>query len=888
MENIFSKTWDAKGNEEKIYSTWEKAGYFRPEIKFSKQYTVNGKQYTEEDYSEDKNGKPFVIPIPPPNVTGKLHIGHAMFVTLEDIMTRYHRLLGEPTLWIPGTDHAGIATQSVVDRDLRKKGIKKNEIGREKFLEKVWEWKEKYGGKITRQIRRLGASCDWSRERFTLDDGLSSSVNEAFSLLYKKGLIYRGNYIVNWCPRCGSAISDDEVEHRAQKAKLYYFKYDKSFPITIASTRPETKLGDTAVAVNPKDERYKEFIGKEYRIELDGVKRTVKIIADRAVDKEFGTGALGVTPAHSPIDWKMAEENGLEVIKIIGEDGKMTAQAGEKYKGLSVKDAREKIISYLNNAGLMEKEEEIENNLAVCYRCETPIEPLPSLQWFVSMKPLAEKAKKAVESGDVKIIPKRFEKEYFHWMDNIRDWCISRQLWWGHRIPVWYKRDAKLKVESEKLKVDQKASGASEALEASEAGNVYVGENPPKGWTQDPDVLDTWFSSALWPFSTLGWPHFAEDKVGNPKSEYRNPKQIRNSNDQKLEANSWQLKADSDSLGFTPYDYQYFYPASVLETGYDILFFWVARMIMMGIELTGKPPFHTVYLHGLVRDEHNRKMSKSLGNVLDPLDIIDEYGTDALRMGLVVGATPGQDVAVGKSKIKGYRNFSNKIWNASRFVALRVSDGDLVSGEIGSSKIEDLDIDENILTDADREVLKVHKLTKSKVKEHLDKFQFSLAGEALYDYFWHTFADVYIEEAKEQLLGENPKYEARNPTRLAYARAKREQIINSNDQNGILNQVQDDDPKKLKSYLPEDATRQQSSSLGGLQAGNLHPVSDNTKKILLKILSETLIMLHPFVPFVTEAVWQELREIYPKLSESIMIAEWPLTTTSTTRIHRTD
>ena len=743
MKKIFDKSWNAKEHEEKIYENWEESGYFKPEINLKKQETVNGKQ--------GANKKPFVIPIPPPNVTGKLHIGHAMFVTLEDIMTRYHRLKGEPTLWIPGTDHAGIATQTVVEKDLKKKGIRKHDLGREKFVEKVWQWKEEHGGEITRQIRRLGASCDWSRERFTLDEGLSDAVVEAFSRLHKSGLIYRGKYIVNWCTKCHSAISDDEVLHTPKKSKLYYFKYDKNFPITIATTRPETKLGDTAVAVNPKDDRYKEMVGNFFDIDLDGVKRKIKIIADRTVDPEFGAGALGVTPAHSTIDWKMAEDNKLEVVQVIGEDGKMTHEAG-KYAGLSVKEAQEKVINYLREFGLMEKEEEIENNLSVCYRCNASIEPIPSKQWFVKMKPLAEKAVKAVKGGEVKIIPKRFEKTYFHWMDNIKDWCISRQLWWGHRIPVWYKQDAKLKTDSLKLKATEE--------------EIFIGKNPPSEgeWVQDPDVLDTWFSSGLWPFSTLGWPEETED--------------LKN-----------------------------FYPTSVLETGYDILFFWVARMIMMGIELTGKPPFHTVYLHGLVRDEHNRKMSKSLGNVLDPLDVIAEYGTDALRMGLTVGATPGQDVAVGKSKIKGYRNFANKIWNASRFVALRVTGGDLQSGELGENKIEDLDIDENLLTDADKEIQKAHHETIEKVTKHLDEYRFSLAGETVYDYFWHTFADKYIESAKSQLEDE-----------------------------------------KLKA---------------------------NTQKILIKVLTESLVLLHPFVPYVTEQVWQELREIYPALSESIMISDWP-------------
>lgn len=717
MKKVFSKNWQHSEIEAELYDKWESAGYFKPEV--------------------NPDGKPFVIAIPPPNVTGKLHIGHAMFSTLEDLMTRYHRLLGDAALWIPGTDHAGIATQTVVDKALQKKGMRKNDLGREKFVEEVWKWKEEYGGKITEQLRALGASCDWSHERFTLDEGLSDAVREAFIHLYKKKLIYRDEYIVNWCPKCGTAIADDEVEHKEQKAKLYYFKYDKDFPITIATTRPETKLGDTAVVVNPNDKRYKEYINKEFEIEIDGVKRKIKVVADRAVDSDFGTGAVGVTPSHSMIDWKIAEDHGLERVKVIDEQGRMTSEAGQ-YAGLKVLQAREKLVEYLKSAGLMEKEEEIENSLSVCYRCGGAIEPLPSLQWFVKMEPLAEKAKEAVKSGEIKIIPKRFEKVYFHWLDNIRDWCISRQLWWGHQIPVWYKGE-----------------------------EIYVGKDAPEGggWEQDPDVLDTWFSSALWPFSTLGWPDESAD------------------------------------------DYQKFFPTTVMETGYDILFFWVARMIMMSLELIGKVPFETVYLHGLVRDEHNRKMSKSLGNVLDPLDIIAKYGTDALRMGLVVGSTPGQDIAIGESKIKGFRNFTNKIWNASRFVSLRVTDGDLQSGELGGGRLEDLNIDGKLLTAADKKILKEHKETIKSVTENINKFKFSLAGEKLYDYFWHSFCDRYIEESKSQL---------------------------------------------------EDKSK-----------------AENTQKILIKILSETLVMLHPYVPYVTEAVWQELREFAPNLADSIIISSWP-------------
>lgn len=719
MSKIFSKTWQHSEIEGELYQKWESDGYFKPEV--------------------NPGGKPFVIAIPPPNVTGKLHIGHALTSTIEDIMIRYHRLLGDQALWIPGMDHAGIATQSVVMKKLSKQGVSGRELGREKFVEEVWKWKEESGGKIIQQLKAVGSSCDWSRERFTLDEGLSDAVREAFIHLYKKDLVYRGEYIVNWCPKCGTAIADDEVEHETQKAKLYYFKYDKNFPITIATTRPETKLGDTAVAVNLSDDRYKDYVDKEFDVDIDGVKRKIKVIADRSIDREFGTGAVGLTPAHSIVDWKMADDHGLPKIKVIDEHGRMTSEAG-KYEGLKVLEAREKIVEYLKSADLLEKEEEIENNLSVCYRCNRAIEPLPSLQWFVKMKPLAEKAKEAVKSGEIKIIPKRFEKVYFHWLDNIRDWCISRQLWWGHQIPVWYK--------------DEK---------------IYVGKEAPSGddWKQDEDVLDTWFSSALWPFSTLGWPD--ESKA----------------------------------------DYKKFYPTTVMETGYDILFFWVARMIMMGLELTSEIPFETVYLHGLIRNEDNSKMSKSSGKSIDPLDVIAKYGADALRMALVVGSTPGQDMALSEAKIKGYRNFTNKIWNASRFVSLRVTDGDLQSGELGESKIGDLKIDEKLLTDADKKMLASHKSIKLKVKSHVDKFQFSMAGESLYEYFWHEFCDKYIEESKVQL-----------------------------------------------------------------EADNLELVT-NTKKILIKILSETLVMLHPYIPFVTEAVWQELRVFTPGLSESIIISHWP-------------
>lgn len=791
MNRLIAKNFDHNIVEDDIYKNWEKSGHFKPEYfqvtknKKSKIKNQNGGSLSEAGlsdliYDRKVSDRPFVIMMPPPNVTGKLHIGHSLVLTLEDIMTRYHRLLGEQTLWLPGMDHAGIATQTVVDKQLRKEGINKNDLGRDKFIEKVWQWKKEHGDIILEQTRKMGASCDWSRERFTLDEGMSNAVREAFVALYSKGLIYRGEYIVNWCPKCRTAIADDEVMHKEQETKLYYFKYDKKFPIMIATTRPETKLGDTAVAVNPNDKRYKQYIGKEFSVVIDGLKRKIKIIADRAVDPKFGTGAVGVTPAHSAIDWRMAEEQKLPIIKVIDENGRMTKEAGH-YQGLKAKEAAEKLLTYLKKSDLLEKEEDYLNNLSICYRCNTSIEPLPSLQWFVKMKPLADKARTAVKTGQIKIIPKRFEKIYFHWLANIRDWCISRQLWWGHQIPVYYRKNESIpKLEfliSNQNSTDQTLKPSNHPTIQPSNQEICVGVEPPKdieNWEQDPDVLDTWFSSALWPFATLGWPKMTSD-------------------------------------------FKKYYPNSVMETGYDIIFFWVARMIMFGLELTGKIPFETVYLHGMVRDEQNRKMSKSLGNSLDPLDIIPKYGTDALRMALVVGSTPGQDIAVGEAKIKGYRNFSNKIWNASRFVILRATDGDLSTGEIGQTKIENLKIDDKILTKADQEILKLHAHIVKSVTKKIDDFKISQAGEELYEYFWHKFCDHYIEQAKEQLAPKTD-HETRNP----------------------------------------------------------HPeISENTKKILIKILSESLIMLHPFTPFVTEAVWQELRQINSKFLKSIMISNWP-------------
>lgn len=713
-----SKTYNPQESEHQIYELWEKSGAFFP--KHSKLDISN--------LSLQQKDRPFVVTMPPPNVTGTLHIGHALGTTLQDIMVRYHRLKGDETLYLPGTDHAGIATQTVVEKKLAKEGVRRRDLGREKFVEETHKWKDEYHDRIVSQIKSIGASCDWSREAFTLSDKYSEAVNTAFKHLYDKDLLYRDLYIVNWCPKCGTAISDDEVEHIPQKTKLYYFKYDKSFPITIATTRPETKFGDTAVAVNPDDARYKEYVGKIYDVDIDGVKRKIKIIADPSIDKDFGTGAVGVTPAHSITDWLLKDKHNLEVEIVIDKYGKMT-NVGQKYDGLKALEAREKLVEYLKSQGLMQKEEEVENNLSVCYRCNSPIEPQPSLQWFVRMKPLAEKALAAVKNGEIKIVPKRFEKIYFHWLENIRDWCISRQLWWGHQLPVWYSQ--------------------------SDSDEIYVGDNPPNDgtWTQEEDVLDTWFSSALWPYATMGWPN-------------------------------------TDAADFKKY-----YPTSTLETGYDIIFFWVSRMIMMGLELTGEVPFNTVYLHGLVRDEHGRKMSKSLGNIVEPVELSKKWGTDALRMSLVIGTSAGADINFSESRAKGYRNFANKIWNASKFVLNNIDfDKMPAEGEIDLADKDKQDLDE------------LNKTIKN-VTELIDANKFSLAGETLYEYFWHTFADVIIERNKERL------------------------------KNG---------------------------GSGAVAA----------KILLWRILRSSLVMLHPFMPFVTETIWQEI-PLSLRGHELLITAQWP-------------
>lgn len=726
------KTYDFSAIEEPLYNWWEERGYFKP--------------WNDPNLPNfDPSHKPFVISIPPPNVTGELHLGHAMFVAMEDLMIRYHRMKGEPTLWVPGTDHAGIATQLLVERELAKEGLRREHLGREAFLKRVWAWKEKYGGIITRQIRRLGASCDWSRERFTLDEGLSRAVREAFVRLYEKGLIYRGLRMINWSPGLRTAVSDLEVEYSEEPGTLYYFKYvladDPNTYIPVATTRPETILGDTAVAVNPQDERYTSFVGRMVRVPILG--RLIPVIADSYVDPSFGTGALKVTPAHDPNDYQIALRHNLEIINIMTEEARIN-EAGGPYAGLDRFECRKKLWEDMRAAGLVIKEEPYTITVPRSQRGGEIVEPRLSEQWFVRIKPLAEAALQAVREGRIRIIPERFTKIYYNWMENIQDWCISRQLWWGHRIPVWY---------------------------CDDCGAMTVAREDPTSCAtcnsphihQDEDVLDTWFSSGLWPFSTLGWPEE------------------------------------------TP-DYKYFYPTSVLETGYDILFFWVARMIMFGLEFTGREPFHTVYLHGLIRDEHGQKMSKTKGNVIDPLEVMNQMGTDALRFTLLVGSTPGNDINLSLKKVEANRNFANKVWNAGRFV---IGALDTCPSSPQSSPQWTL---------ADSWIWARLQNLLREVERLFESYQFGEAGRQIYDFFWSEFADWYIEIAKLQL--------AQGGDRAFY-----------------------------------------------------------TAYTLVRILDTCLRLLHPFTPFVTEALWGHLKQAAQSKSEllapregwaeALIIARWP-------------
>lgn len=708
---IFPKTYNPKDFEERLYNEWESRGYFKPD--------------------EDRSKKPFSIVIPPPNVTGQLHMGHALNNTLQDIIIRTKRMQGYNALWIPGTDHAGIATQIKVEEYLRvNEGKSRHDLGRDEFLKRVWKWKEEYGGRIIGQLRKLGSSCDFSREAFTMSDSLSKAVRKTFVGLYNKGLIYNGYRIINWCPKCATALSDTEVEHKEVPSKFWHIRYPIEGTdeyLTVATTRPETYFGDTAVAVHPDDERYQKYIGKNVILPLIGKK--IPIVADEYVEKEFGTGCVKITPCHDPNDFEVGKRHDLENVVVIDGNGKMNDNAG-KYCGMDRFECREAIVKELDENGFLVKIEEFSHNVAHCYRCGTIVEPLASKQWFVKMKPLAAPAIDAVKSGEIEYIPDRFSKIYLNWMENIQDWCISRQLWWGHRIPAFYCDDCgKITVSEEDITV------------CPECGSKNV--------RQDEDVLDTWFSSALWPFSTLGW-----------------PEQTR--------------------------DLEYFYPTSVLVTAYDIITFWVSKMIFSGIEQTGKIPFKYVLIHGLVRDSQGRKMSKSLGNGIDPLELIDKYGADALRFTLATGNSPGNDMRFYTERVEASRNFANKIWNASRFLMMNLS-------------IDKIELpDESQLKLEDKWILSKYNTLVKEVTENLDKFELGVAVSKLYDFIWDNYCDWYIELVKPRL------YEKDGADKVA-------------------------------------------------------------QNVLSYVLIGSLKLLHPFMPFITEEIFQSL----PTGEDSIMVSAWP-------------
>jgi len=696
MPKELSKVYDPKEVEGRIYKAWEDAGAFRG--------------------VRDPEKKPFTIIMPPPNVTGQLHMGHAMDATWQDSLVRYKRMKGYATLWVPGTDHAGIATQIKVEEVLRGEGLTRYDLGREKFLDRVWDWKKQYGNRIVEQQKKLGASCDWDRARFTMDDGCSKAVREVFVSLYEKGLIYKGSRIINWCPHCVTALSDAEVEYVDKPGHLWHIRYpltDGSGDVVVATTRPETMLGDTGVAVNPNDERYAGIVGKTCTLPL--VNREIPIVADDYVDVAFGTGCVKMTPAHDPNDFEVGQRHNLEIIRVIDDNGRINAFGG-KYEGMDRYEARKAIVKDLEEQGYLVKVEDMQHNVGTCYRCHSDVEPLISAQWFVKMEPLAEEAIRVVDDGEVKFVPDRFSKIYTNWMENVHDWCISRQLWWGHQIPAWT---------------------------CDDCGHITVSREDPtecehcrsKHITRDPDVLDTWFSSALWPFSTLGWPEK------------------------------------------TP-DLDYFYPTDVLVTGYDIIFFWVARMIFSGCEHTKQPPFHTVLIHGLVRDEKGRKMSKSLGNGIDPLEIIDSYGCDALRFNLVTGNSPGNDMRFYTERCEAMRNFANKIWNASRFVLMNLT-------------IDKCELPEKLETEDKWILSKLNDVVKE-VSDNMDAFELGVAAQKVSDFIWDSYCDWYIELTKPRLNG-------------------------------------DDEESRT-----------------------------NAQKVLLYVLAETLKLLHPFMPFITEEIWSAI------------------------------
>ncbi len=715
MARELPKVYEPQQVENEIYKMWEEGGFFKP--------------------GTDRSKKPFTIVMPPPNVTGQLHMGHAMDATLQDTLIRFKRMQGYNALWLPGVDHAGIATQIKVEEELRKEGLTRYDLGREKFLERVWDWKNKYGNRIVQQQKKLGASCDWDRARFTMDDGCSAAVREVFVSLYEKNLIYKGSRIINWCPHCVTALSDAEVEYVDKPGHLWHIRYpltDGSGELVVATTRPETMLGDSGVCVNPNDERYASIVGKTVKLPL--VDKEIPVVADDYAEMEFGTGCVKMTPAHDPNDFEVGLRHNLEVIRVLDDNGRINAEGG-KYEGLDRYEARKQIVADLEAQGYLVKVEDYAHNVGTCYRCHNDVVPIISAQWFVRMKPLAEEAIRVVKDGETKFVPDRFSKTYMNWMENVRDWCISRQLWWGHQIPAWT---------------------------CADCGHITVSRNDAtecehchsKNITRQEDVLDTCFSSALWPFETLGWPEKTEDL-------------------------------------------NYFYPTDVLVTGYDIIFFWVSRMIFSGCEHTGKTPFHTVLIHGLVRDDKGRKMSKSLGNGIDPLEMIEKYGCDALRMNMVMGNSPGNDMRFYVERCEAMRNFANKLWNASRYVLMNLKE-DAVNALPG----------EKDLTIADKWVLSKLNALIAEVTENMERYELGVAIQKVYDFLWDTYCDWYIELTKVRLYSED---EAQKATAL---------------------------------------------------------------QVLVYVLDQTLRLLHPFMPFITEEIWQSL----PHSGDALIAAQWPVFT----------
>ena len=712
MKKELPKVYEPREVEGRVYEMWEKNGCF--------------------EGRRDPDKRPFTIVMPPPNVTGQLHMGHAMDCTLQDILIRFKRMQGYAALWVPGTDHAGIATQIKVEEELRKsEGLTRYDLGREKFLERVWDWKHKFGNRIVEQQKKLGASCDWSRARFTMDEGLSNAVRHVFVSLYNKGLIYKGSRIINWCPHCVTALSDAEVEYKEKPGHLWHIRYpiagEEGRYVTVATTRPETMLGDTGVAVNPEDGRYRDIVGKKCILPL--VNKEIPIVADAYVDMEFGTGCVKMTPAHDPNDFEVGLRHNLESIRVLDDNGKVVEGYG-RYSGMDRYEARKAIVADLEEQGYLVKVEEHTHNVGTCYRCGTDVEPIISAQWFVKMEPLAREALRVVNDGEVKFVPDRFSKIYTNWMENVHDWCISRQLWWGHRIPAWTCEDCGGMTVSE-----------TDPTECQHCHSTHI--------RQEEDVLDTWFSSALWPFSTLGWPDESSE------------------------------------------DFKYFYPTDVLVTGYDIIFFWVARMIFSACEHTGKPPFHTVFIHGLVRDDKGRKMSKSLGNGIDPLEIADKYGADALRFNLVTGNSPGNDMRFYTERCEAMRNFANKIWNASRFLMMNLT--------IDRCELPDrLELEDKWILSRLNSVI-------PEVTENMERYELGVAAQKVYDFIWDSYCDWYIELTKTRLQGE-------------------------------------DEDSKLRA-----------------------------QQVLCYVLTETLKLLHPFMPFITEEIWQAL----PHSGDYLMLQQWP-------------